>query len=116
MERKSNWSYDELEFVFSKTNGMCRHCNKSLVFDNRTPGQRGAWHMDHGRALADGGSNNLRNIWALCVACNQDKSMDNGTDYDEPFVHESIKGRAIDLVNRYIVSDPYDNNVRRVRR
>ena len=122
-ERKSNWTEAERRFIFNKTDGICKHCKKPLVFQNRMKGQRGAWHVDHGRSLYDGGSNHLKNLWALCVGCNLDKSTSNGTKYDSQFKNATMKGKVIDGLNRALLDDflwtgssGIKNNERRVKK
>jgi|SaaInlStandDraft_2_1057019.scaffolds.fasta_scaffold09207_7 hypothetical protein len=122
MDRKSNWSEEEKIYIFNKTKGRCRHCNQPLVFDNRVAGQRGAWHIDHGRSLNGGGSNHLRNMWALCAKHNLDKSTSNGTSYDSQFERATFKGKLIDGLNNHLIGDidgngfELDNKERRIKR
>jgi len=105
VQRKSNWTEEERNYIFNKTKGRCRHCNKPIVFKNRMKGQRGAWHVDHGRSLQNSGSNHLKNLWALCVDCNLDKSTSGGTQYDSQFERATWKGKLIDGVNDYVIGD-----------
>jgi 5-methylcytosine-specific restriction endonuclease McrA len=122
MDRKSNWSEEQKIFIFNKTKGRCRHCNKPLVFKNRMRDQRGAWEIDHGRSINNDGSNHLKNMWALCVPCNMDKSSDNGARYDSQFERATIKGKLIDGLNNHLLGDidgngfELDNRDRRIKR
>lgn len=36
-------------------------------------GRRGAWHVEHSRAKANGGTNRRNNLYAACIQCNLDK-------------------------------------------
>jgi 5-methylcytosine-specific restriction endonuclease McrA len=67
------YSGDRLLEIFHKTNGNCACCRKLLVFGNygERGGTRGRWEVAHGNPRANGGSDNLRNLWAMCFDCNR---------------------------------------------
>lgn len=65
---------DRLERIYRRTDGQCHICRKKLSLVNYgRVGQRGAWHIDHSRARAKGGSDHLNNLFAACIGCNLDK-------------------------------------------
>lgn len=65
---------EDLQFIYTSTDGHCTVCKKKLSFVNyNRPGRRGAWHVDHSKALAKGGSNYLRNLKPACIDCNREK-------------------------------------------
>lgn len=52
----------------------CNHgsrCNKLLVFENHTEGQRGAWEAHHKVAVSVGGDDSLSNCEVLCLDCHK---------------------------------------------
>lgn len=71
----SRWDTDDLERIFDRTSGRCHLCHKKLAWKNYgAPKEaRGAWHVDHSRALARGGVDDLRNAMPACVSCNCSK-------------------------------------------
>ena len=65
---------EDLEIIYASTDGRCTVCKKKLSFANyNRSGRRGAWHVDHSKALAKGGSNYLRNLKPACIDCNREK-------------------------------------------
>jgi len=71
--------------VFDECKGRCwhSHCGSKLTFNNRTKGLPGAWHIDHLIPVADGGSNDLKNLVAACIVCNQEKSDKSVREFND---------------------------------
>lgn len=66
---------EELNSIYDKSIGCCRYCGKRLSWKNYgVAGRRGAWEVDHGIPFSRGGSDYLRNLWAVCIDCNREKS------------------------------------------
>lgn len=66
--------YSRLRKIYAKTDGHCHLCHKKLSFTNHGKrGSKGAWHQDHSKAKANGGSDHLNNLYAACVRCNENK-------------------------------------------
>jgi len=60
--------------IFKKTDGRCHICRKKLCFNNYgIHGARGAWHVEHSKARANGGTDHLNNLYPACIGCNLDK-------------------------------------------
>jgi hypothetical protein len=60
--------------IFDRTRGKCHICHKKLAFKNHgTFGARGAWHVEHSVAIANGGTNHGNNLYAACISCNLEK-------------------------------------------
>lgn len=73
---------EKLKAIFQKTDGRCRYCGKQLAYSNHgARGRRGAWEVDHSRSRANGGSDHGNNLFAACIACNEDKGSVNGASY-----------------------------------
>jgi len=104
-ERKRNFTFEEQKFIFERTNGNCKYCHKTLVFQNRFSGKRGAWHIDHGRSVSGDGSNHMRNLWPACIDCNLGKSTESGTSYDRKFKYKSLSGKVKEGWNKYGVTE-----------
>ena len=65
------WDNDELNDIFDRSSGKCHLCHKKLAWRNHgVVGARGAWHVDHSRAKAQGGTDFLRNLKPACISCN----------------------------------------------
>lgn len=65
---------ERLEAIYRRTDGYCHICHKKLAFINHgKTGSRGAWHVDHSRPQAKGGSDHGNNLYAACVSCNTSK-------------------------------------------
>lgn len=65
---------DRLEKIYYKTDGYCHICHKKLSFSNYgVHGAKGSWHVEHSIARANGGSDNLNNLFPACIRCNLEK-------------------------------------------
>ena len=64
-ERKKHFKADEMK-VFERQKHRCALCKKPLTI--------GRYHIDHKKPLADGGTNDPRNLQALCPDCHDEKS------------------------------------------
>lgn len=64
----------KLDKIFSKTDGKCHLCGKKLCYSNygKLEG-RGKWEVEHSIPKAEGGTDNLNNLYAACVSCNRSK-------------------------------------------
>lgn len=72
---KMKWMEEQKRAVFDKTDGRCHICRKNLSFKNHgCDGKRGAWHIDHSNAQANGGGHGLNNLLPACCGCNIEKS------------------------------------------
>lgn len=77
--------YDDetLSYIYDKSDGYCHYCGKKLAWTNYgCPGARAAWEVDHGIPLSRGGTDYLRNLWAICVECNREKSSMTPSEYN----------------------------------
>jgi len=116
-QKRISFSEEERQNIFDKTSGSCEYCHKDLVFSNRTEGERGAWHVDHGIALAEGGSNSIRNLWPACISCNEDKFTFSKTEYDEEFEMEETVGKIKEACNNNLPGVSFDlYKERRIKR
>lgn len=80
------WNDETLDWVYDRTDGYCRYCEKKLSRINyASPGYRGAWEVDHSVPLALGGSDYLSNLWPACIECNRDKGTRTGPHYKRLF-------------------------------
>lgn len=67
---------ERLEKVYSKTDGYCHICHKKLSFANYGKyGAKGAWHIEHSIAKANGGTDHLNNLYPACISCNLAKGV-----------------------------------------
>lgn len=70
------FSDTELEVIFDRTDGRCHLCGKGIVFGNYCLlGRRGAWEVDHSRAVALGGGNHGNNLYPAHIRCNRQKGI-----------------------------------------
>jgi len=64
----------ELSSIYNKNDGYCHLCDKKLSRTNyNAPGAKGAWHVDHSKALANGGTHHMNNLFPACISCNLEK-------------------------------------------
>jgi len=93
--------------IYKKTNGKCRFCHKNLVYSNRTKGKKGAWQIAHSNAISKGGSNNIRNLWAVCIAHNFKQGTELGAEYEKKFKYSNIRGQVKDFLtkNEFVIFD-----------
>lgn len=74
MPTRRRFTNDELNDIYDRTDGRCHLCHRKLSFVNYgANGERGAWHVEHSRPLARGGTHHLNNLYAACVWCNLNK-------------------------------------------
>jgi len=64
-KRRKALSKPTRKAVFSKTNGKCAYCGCKLAYDKM--------QVDHMQPLAQGGANELDNLWPACRSCNHKK-------------------------------------------
>jgi len=65
----------ELRQVYDRTSGYCHVCGEKLSFTNYgRPGEKGAWHVDHSKPRAKGGTDHANNLYAACINCNMEKA------------------------------------------
>lgn len=73
---------DTLNRIYDKSDGYCHYCGKRLAWTNYgSPRAKGAWEVDHGIPFSRGGSDYLRNLWAICIECNREKSNMTPEEY-----------------------------------
>ena len=85
------YSEYELNYIFDKTGGRCIHCRKKLGWSNYgIVGARGAWEVDHSKAVARGGTDYLRNLIPSCIPCNRAKGSQSSRQYNESIFLETI--------------------------
>ena len=76
------WDEDTLDWVYDRTGGYCRYCEKKLSRINYgPPGARGAWEVDHSVPQSLGGTDYLSNLWPACIECNRNKGTMTGPQY-----------------------------------
>jgi len=94
------YSEGDLIAIFSKTNGLCRHCRTELVFKNYgSRHDEGGWEVDHSNPKANGGTDLARNLFPLCWECNVEKADTRGDIFDDDFERETPGGKIIDDLN-----------------
>jgi 5-methylcytosine-specific restriction endonuclease McrA len=65
-----------LKRVFDRSSGKCHICHKQLAFKNyNQPSARGAWHVEHSKPRARGGSDCLNNLFPAHIRCNIAKGV-----------------------------------------
>lgn len=62
--------------IFDNAKGRCQGygCDKELVYENHTEGERGAWDAHHIIPVKDGGTDEASNGKALCLDCHKNTS------------------------------------------
>lgn len=69
---------ERLRMIFRKTDGFCHICHRKLIFANHgISGANGAWHIEHSKARANGGTDHLNNLFPACILCNIEKGTLN---------------------------------------
>ena len=67
---------EKINKVYYKTDGYCHICHKKLSLTNYGKrGAKGAWHIEHSKAKANGGTDHLNNLFPACISCNEDKGV-----------------------------------------
>lgn len=104
------YSYEEISYIFNKTNGYCRFCKKQLAFSNYGKrNARGGWEVEHSNPRANGGTDHGRNLYAACWSCNLKKLDTAGHHFNKKFEHKTMGGylsNALGLPDGFLGSDP----------
>ena len=67
---------ERLQQIYRKTDGYCHICHIKLSFSNYgVHGAKGAWHIEHSKAKANGGSNHFYILFPACISCNIEKGV-----------------------------------------
>lgn len=70
------YSKERLSAIFRRTDGNCHICHRRLAFKNYGQiGTSGAWHVEHSRPRALGGSDHRNNLYAAHATCNVKKGV-----------------------------------------
>lgn len=70
--------YDDqkLTAIYNRTQGCCHLCHRRLRFSSYgIYGLNGAWHVEHSKPKARGGTNHSNNLFAACIGCNYEKGI-----------------------------------------
>jgi 5-methylcytosine-specific restriction endonuclease McrA len=87
---------EEQREVYESNDGYCYYCGKKLSWMNYGKnGRKGAWHIDHKRSRAYGGSDYLRNLVPACITCNLDKSVIHSRSYRKHFEPATMGGLIV---------------------
>ena len=66
---------EKLKRIYDRTSGYCHLCHAKVAFTNYGRlGAKGAWHVEHSRARARGGSDHGNNLYPACISCNVGKA------------------------------------------
>jgi hypothetical protein len=69
-------STSELRAIYDRTSGRCHLCQSKRALTNYGKQRsRGAWEIEHSRALANGGTHRTNNLYVACISCNRSKGI-----------------------------------------
>ena len=55
---------------------LCGSCHETIIYnahESQQPNSEYAWNLDHIVPTSKGGTNNIDNLKAVCIYCNQEK-------------------------------------------
>ncbi len=65
-----------LRRIYDRTDGRCHLCHTKLSFKNHGKhGAHAAWHIEHSKARAKGGTDHGNNLFPACIDCNLNKGV-----------------------------------------
>ena len=68
------WSDDDLNWIYDRTDGCCHLCGRKVHFHNYgCSGRVGAWEVEHSVPRACGGTDHRNNLFPACIPCNRGK-------------------------------------------
>ena len=74
MSERRRYTDDELNDIFERGGGKCHLCGVRVAFKNYNKrGKHRAWHVDHSRPLANGGTDHGNNLRPAHIDCNLEK-------------------------------------------
>lgn len=66
---------NERHRIFKASKGVCHLCRQPVTLQHyNNHGHSQAWHVDHSRPIADGGTHHPNNLRAAHINCNRAKS------------------------------------------
>lgn len=77
-KKRKTYSREERKIIYNKSNGRCELCGQRLSLENMT--------LDHIIPLSMGGKDDMENLQATCLACNQFKSNILPDDFMEKII------------------------------
>ena len=97
---RHTFSDEERRNIYDNSNKLCAICNEKL--------QR-KYELDHIKALASGGTNNIKNIQLLCKSCHKEKSLREKEDgsyiriieTESTFNNQLLEVMSSELCQRY---------------
>ncbi len=76
------WDDQTIHYVYDKTGGYCRYCEKKIARINYgNPYGRATWEIDHSIPLSRGGTDHRNNLFPACVPCNREKGTMTGAEF-----------------------------------
>lgn len=90
------YTNEQIRAIYDRYDGCCAYCGKRLSIKNYgQAGAHGAWHVDHRRSRANGGSDHGNNLAAACISCNLDKGPRNAKTYQRTVQVETDGGWGV---------------------
>jgi hypothetical protein len=98
-----HFNQETRDILINKCNNICKGCDSLL--DKK-------FHIDHIRPLSNGGSNDIKNLQALCVECHKNKTLNekancehfNIKDYESTFNIEAYNTINSKFFNKVVVN------------
>ena len=77
-QKKLMKDFELVKLIYHKTDGCCHVCHRRLSLKNYgVHGRKGAWHIEHSKAKANGGTDHMNNLYPACTSCNLEKGTNH---------------------------------------
>lgn len=93
--------------IYKKSRGLCCGYNGVTCPHKGEKLQKGEFQIEHHLRLADGGTNDMRNLRVMCTHCHKNKSRE---EVSLSAHKKRVAEKRFDLINRHRGKKYYDND------
>lgn len=97
--RRRRFGEDERQRIFRASKGVCHLCERPIALEHyNNHGHPQAWHVDHSRPIAHGGTHHPNNLRAAHINCNRAKVRAEQAEERKEFWGSAGVGAAVGIL------------------